>query len=121
MENLIEIIAKYSLTVRCLPHKVVSYWSYREGDEERVKRPSYDAKGNIRDVKRSVVTGYGTWPKDKKFLREERDVEHGGWWYVKETSITNSTVKFSREHDKFFAPTLEEAIQLFLDSKNSEA
>ena len=33
MENIIDIIQKHSLTVRCLPHEVVSYWKYKEGDE----------------------------------------------------------------------------------------
>ena len=56
----------------------------------------------------------------KKLLKEERDVEKGGWWYVKETPNTSSTVRFSREYDKFFAPTLEEAIILFLNSKEKE-
>ena len=42
-KEIIEIIAEHSLTVRCLPHVVVSVFSYREGDEERVNKPSYDA------------------------------------------------------------------------------
>ncbi|MBK7362639.1 MAG: hypothetical protein IPJ01_10125 [Micavibrio sp.] len=57
------------------------------------------------------------FPNGRKLLREEREVKNGGWWYVKETPNTDSTVIFQREYDKFFAPTLEEAIQLFLDSK----
>jgi hypothetical protein len=93
---------------------VVSYWTYREGDEERVKRPSYDSKGNIKNVKRSVVFSESY---NRKMIKEERVVEKGGWWYVKETPNTDSTVMFNRKYDKFFAPTLEEAIQLFLDSK----
>ena len=117
-EQIIQIIAEHSLTVRCLPHVVVSVFNYREGDEERVNKPSYDAKGNIRNVRKSIITGYGTYPKDRKFFREERDVKKGGWWYVKETPHTGSNVQFSRKYDKFFAPTLEEAIQLFLNSLN---
>lgn len=113
MENLIEIIQKHSLTVRCLPYEVISYYSYRKGDEERVTKPSYDSEGKIRDVKKSVVFSE-VW--QRKMIKEERNVDRGGWWYVKETKNTNSTVRFSRKHDKFFAPTLEEAIKLYLDS-----
>ena len=58
------------------------------------------------------------FPNGRKLLKETKIVKNGGWWYVKETKNTDSTVRFSREHDKFFAPTLEEAIQLYLDSKN---
>jgi hypothetical protein len=118
MKNLIDIIQKYSLTVRCLPSVVITHSTYRPGDEEFCKKPSYDSHGNLRNVKRSVVTGYGTHPKDKKFLREERKIEKGGWWYVKETPHINSIVRFSRKYDKFFAQTLEEAIKLYLKAKN---
>lgn len=113
MENLIDIIAKYSLTVRCLPHKVVNYWNYREGDEERVKKPSYNGNGKIRNVKKTVVFSEDY---DRKMVKEERNIKNGGWWYVKHTPNTDSTVRFNRDYDKFFAPTLEEAIQLFLNS-----
>lgn len=68
MENLIKIIQENSLTVRCLPHKVVSHWSYRDGDEERVQKPSYDSNGNIRNVKKSVVFSED-W--GRKMVREE--------------------------------------------------
>jgi hypothetical protein len=51
-------------------------------------------------------------------LKETKISEKGGWWYVKETKNTDSTVRFSREFDKFFAPTLEEAIDLYLESIN---
>ncbi len=113
MDNLIEIIQEHSLTVRCLPYVVVNHWTYKEGDEERIKKPSYDAIGNIRDVKQSIVFNE-RW--NRKMLREERQVEHGGWWYVKETKHTDSTVRFNREYDKFFASTLEEAISMYLNS-----
>ena len=111
--DLIKIIQENSLTVRCLPHKVINHWSYIDGDEERVKKPSYDSNGNIRNVKKTVVVD----DTGRKMVREERDVKHGGWWYVKVTPHTNSTITFSRKYDKFFAPTLEEAIQLYLESK----
>lgn len=141
MENIIKIIQEHSLTIRCLPHKVVNHWSYKEGDETK---KYVDSKGNPSKSIRSVVVQdydleyfqktptpkwntdspekrFANWkknfPNGRKLLREERAVEKGGWWYVKETPNTDSTVTFSREYDKFFAPTLEEAIQLFLDSK----
>ena len=109
MESIIDIIQKHSLTVRCLPHKVISHWTYKEGDEN-IKW--VDSDGNPTKSKRSVVIR----EDGRKLLREERDVEKGGWWYVKETKNTSSTVTFSRKYDKFFAPTLEEAIKLYLDS-----
>lgn len=113
MENIINIIQQHSLTVRCLPHKVVSHWTYREGDEERCTKPVYDSNGEVKNIKRTVVFSESL---KRKMLREEREVENGGWWYVKETKNTDSTVRFSRKYDKFFAPTLEEAIKLYLDS-----
>lgn len=113
MKNLIDIIQEHSLTVRCLPYKVISHWSYREGDEERVKGKYYDSKGNVKNVKKTVIFSE-EW--NRKMVREERIVENGGWWYVKSTPHTSSTVKFNRKYDKFFAPTLEEAIQLYLDN-----
>lgn len=112
MQSIIDIIEKHSLTVRCLPHVVVNHWSpYKEGDEN-VKR--VDSNGNTINSKYSVVTR----EDGKKLLREERIVDKGGWWYVKETKNTDSTVTFNRKNDKFFAPTLAKAIKLYLDSKS---
>ena len=42
------------------------------------------------------------------------------WWLVKETKNTDSIVQFSKKHEIFFAPTLNEAIQFFLDSKKEK-
>ena len=142
MENLdiIQIIQDHSLTVRCLPHKVVSYWSYGEGDESK---KYVDEKGNpinsVRSViienhdldyfKNTVTSKYDidtpeqrynkykrNFPNGRKILKEEKEVKNGGWWYVKETKDTSSTIIFSLKHDKFFAPTLKEAIILYLAS-----
>jgi hypothetical protein len=99
--DIIDVIQKNSLTVRCLPHVVISHWSCREGQK---------LKDNQQIVR---VPKWG----NREFIRDERVVENGGWWYVKETPNTDSTVHFNREYDKFFAPTLDEAIQLYLDSK----
>lgn len=141
--DILKIIAENSLTVRCLPHKVVNHWTYREGDESK---KYVDAKGNTIEAKRTVIVQKfdldyfkNTPPSEyhknrtpeqrlkqylknnptgeRKLLREEKKVKNGGWWYVKETPNTDSTVRFSRKHDKFFAPTIEEAIQLYLNSK----
>lgn len=112
-QEIINIIQTHSLTVRCLPHKVINHWSYREGDEDRCNQPSYDSNGNIRNVKKSVVFSESL---GRKVVREERDIEKGGWWYVKETKNTDSQVHFNRKYDKFFAPSLEEAIELYLKS-----
>jgi hypothetical protein len=113
MENIIDIIQKNSLTVRCLPYIVIGHYGYREGDEERCIKPIYDSKGNILNIKRTVVFNE-KW--NRKMLREKRIVENEGWWLVKETQNTSSTVTFNRKTD-FFAPTLEEAIALYLNSK----
>lgn len=139
-EELINTIREHSLTVRCLPHTVVNHRSYKEGDENK---KYVDSKGNPVDSEKEVVIQnhsleyfenthlpqrdkrtpqerYEQWkrkfPKGRKLLKETLKVQKGGWWYVKPTKNTGSTVRFSREYDKFFAPTLEEAIKLFLDS-----
>lgn len=140
MDNIFDIIKRHSLTVRCLPYEVVSFWSYREGDENKVY---VDDSGNFKKSKREIIVQdfdleyfqrtkpskwntdspekrFQNWkknfPNGRKLLKETTVVEKGGWWYVKETRNTDSTVRFSREYDKFFAPTLEEAIQLYLNS-----
>ena len=139
--DVINIIKEHSLTVRCLPFITVNHWSYRDGDENK---KYVDSKGNEIEATRTVIvqkfdleyfknTPPSKYNKDqtpeqrlnyylkgnpsgeRKLLREERTVKNGGWWYVKETKNTDSTVKFSREYD-FFAPTLEEALQLYLNS-----
>jgi hypothetical protein len=139
-EEIIAAIQKHSLTVRCLPYVVVNHWSYTEGDENK---KYVDGNGKPIESKREVVVQdydlehfqktkptkwitdspekrFSNWkknfPNGKKLLRETRTVKNGGWWYVKATPNTDSTVMFSREYDKFFAPTLGEAVQLYLDS-----
>lgn len=138
--EIINIISSYSLTVRCLPHVVVSHWTYRDGDENK---KYVDSKGNpierdLEVVKQDFDLEYfqktpppkysnstpeqrlEQWkklhPNGRKLLKETKKVEKGGWWYVKSTPNTDSIVQFSRKHDEFFAPTLEGAIQLFLNS-----
>lgn len=102
-KKIIDIIQENSLTVRCLPHVVISHYVYREGDEERLKE-------------NETIVELPKW-NNRKFIRHEKVVDEGGWWYVKETKHTDSTVKFNRKYDGFFAPTLEEAIELYLKSK----
>jgi len=110
-QEILKTIADNFLCVRRLPFNVVIYWSYREGDENT---KCVDSEGNPTKAKRSVVIR----EDGKKLLKEERIIEKGGWWYVKPVNNTSSTVRFSREYDKFFAPTLEEAVQLYLNIKS---
>lgn len=97
--DIIKIIQENSLTVRCLPNIVINRWSYREGETS---------------FRNAVLKEF---PDGRKYWHEEIKVEHGGWWYVKETPDTSSTVRFSRKYDKFFAPTIEEALQLYIEDK----
>ena len=101
--DVLKVISDNFLCVRRLPFKVISLWSYREGDEDWLKD-------------NQVITQIPEWG-DRKFVREEKVVEKGGWWYIKEVKNTDSTVMFNRENDKFFAPTIKEAVKLYLKSK----
>lgn len=126
MQDIIKIIQENSLTVRCLPYEVVSLVSYKEGDEEKGKQViiehlelDYFIKNNLNNT--NPNKRFEQWkqkfPNGRKYVREVKQVEFGGYWYVKETKDTNSTISFNRQTDKFFAPTLQEAIQLYLNSK----
>lgn len=119
-QEILKTITEHFLCVRRLPFEVISVYSYREGDENKLGgfngRPIYLEKGKTLNATREIVTGYGNWPKDKKLIKETRIIEKGGWWYVKPVTDTGSTVRFNREYDKFFAPTLEEAVTLYLNS-----
>ena len=75
------------------------------------------AKWNTDSPEKRFENWKRNFPNGKKLLKETKTVKNGGWWYVKETQNTDSTVQFIRQYDKFFAPTLEEAIKLYLDSK----
>ena len=112
-QEVINVISEHFLCVRRLPFEVISLCSYREGDEERVGKPIYLEGGKTLNAKRSIVFNE-KW--NRKMIKEERVVENGGWWYVKPATHTDSTVRFNREDDKFFASTLEEAVQLYLNS-----
>ena len=97
--KIIELIQKYSLTVRCLPKTVTSLWSF-QGDYK------FKLKNN-----QNIIEHNG-----RKYIKTVREVERAGWWYVTESKNTDSIVHFSKGYKVFFAPTLEEAIQLFLES-----
>jgi hypothetical protein len=141
MQNLFDIIKEHSLVVRCLPMTVVEHYNYNEGDESRTHVNADGTPMNFtivtemldlnhfeqicKDVSGvSPLMAYENWkkhyPNGRKLLRRERIVEHGGWWYVKEMKNTGSTVTFQRKSDKFFAPTIEEAINLFLEYKKNK-
>lgn len=133
-DDIIEIISKHSLTVRCLPKEVVNYYIYHEVDENKefsdpfrtleivienfnldhFKTTRYDF-GNLTPEQR-FNNFKRNFPSGRKLLKETRKVEKGGYWYVKEVLDTYSTVRFDRDY-AFFAPTLVEAIMLFLETK----
>jgi len=141
-EQVLQAIADNFLCVRRLPFEVINHWSYREGDE-LIK--CVDANGKPIENKREVViqdfdleyfqraesSKYNTdtpeqrferwkkqFPNGRKLLKETKTIKNGGWWYVKQIKNTDSTVHFSRKNDKFFAPTLGEAVKLYLESLN---
>jgi hypothetical protein len=58
---------------------------------------------------------YNNFPNGRVFFSKTKTVAKGGWWFVKTTPHTGSRIEFDSKID-FFAPTLEEAIKLFLDS-----
>lgn len=139
--DILDIIKKHSLTVRCLPYETISYWTYREGDENKICVDAFGSSSGGVIKKEIVVQDYDLeyfkktvskfntdspekryerfkriYPNGRKLIKETKNVKNGGWWYVKETNNTSSMVEFNRKYDKFFAPTLEEAIKLYLDS-----
>ena len=104
--EIIETINKYSLTIRCLPKEKVTFyrWTFKDGDEDFIG-------DNI--SKKIVLSKGGT-----KLIRESKKTKYGGWFIVKYTPYNSNIVTFNLKTDKFFAPTLEEAVQLFLNSKD---
>lgn len=140
MENILQIIADHFLVVRRLPFEVVSHKSYQEGDEY-IKYLGADGSEIV--AERTVVVQdfdlayfqktppsfydsstpeerYARWKKDnpngRKLLKTVRKVEKGGWWYVQPCKHTSSTVTFGNGDGNFVAPTLEEAVSLYLKS-----
>lgn len=126
-EEIIQSIADNSLTVRCLPHIVTSKSSVRdvnklqEGSVLEYWQPDLEyfvTMNKYSNGQKLMDNFYSRWgEKGRPFEVKKTKVEKGGWWYVKETQDTSSTVIFSRKYDEFFAPTLEEALQLYLSSK----
>ena len=142
--EILKVIEENFLVVRRLPFETETLFNYREGDEERYKKPAFYSNGKPVDYKNVEIFVENldiewfkktppqewdknstpekryerykhTYPNGRKFVRITKTVDKGGWWYVKQVKNTDSTVRFSREYDKFFAPTLEEAVQLFLN------
>lgn len=138
-EQIIQIIQDHALTVRCLPHVVVERWSHndrwtlQEGDELEYWKPTMDyfmkvttygkqgSQERKNEASKRLKKFYETFPDGRAIVKRTRQVEHAGWWYVKQTKNTDSTVRFSRKYDKFLAPTLEEAIKLYLISIGHES
>lgn len=125
--DIIKIIQENSLTVRCLPHKTTSKLScpknYKLQKNEVIEfwKPDlkYFSKNNRwTNPQKAMDKFYLNWgKKGRPFIIRTKIVEKGGWWYVKETCNTMSTVRFNRKYDTFFASTLEEALQLYLNNK----
>lgn len=93
MDNLSQIIEEHNLSIRRLPDKVISRYDirhFKEGDE--------------------VVEING-----RKFAKRTTIPEHAGWYLVKQINNTMTTVHWSFKTD-FLAKTLEESIELFLES-----
>lgn len=129
-KNIQDIIAENSLCVRCLPHKVTSKYHFnentklKENQEIEIWKPDITyfetvTKNINGDPQKRMKAFYERFPNGRKFVVETKEVKNGGWWYVKEAQDTMSTVRFNRKYDKFFAPTLEEAIELYLKSKEN--
>ena len=97
--NIEEIIRQHSLAVRCLPYKVVSTYTYNN-DELGPNEELIEING-------------------RKFIRQTKILEKGGWWIVTQVKHSLSAVEFSLKKD-FVAETLEEALTLFLNSKKDE-
>lgn len=113
-EKLLEIIADNFLCVRRLPFKEITLSLYKEGDEGRMPKPTSLSDGSILNYEQTIIFSE-KW--NRKLIKSVKKVASGGWWYVKPTENTSSIVRFNREHDKFFASTLEGAVKLFLESK----
>ena len=125
--DIVRIIKENSLTVRCLP-EVVTYKhayskDYKLKDNEKIEywKPGlkyFSENNKYSNPQKMMDNFYTTWgKKGRPFVVGSRQVDKGGWWYVKEVGNISSMVRFDREYDKFFAPTLKEAIELYLDSK----
>ena len=140
-DEIINAISDNFLCVRRLPFEVVSLWTYNEGDENK---KYVDSNGNLSTSKKEVIIQdfdleyfkkkkppkwntdspekrFENWkksfPNGRKLLKETKTVEKGGWWYVKEARNMDSMIRFNRKYDEFFAPTLNEAVELYLNSK----
>jgi hypothetical protein len=66
-----------------LPFEVITHRSYSEGDENKLGgfngKPIYLEGGKTLNATREIVTGLDNWPKDKKFIKETKIIEYGGW------------------------------------------
>lgn len=94
--DILATIIKHNLSVRRIPDKIretfdIAY--FKEGDE---------------------ITHY----KGRKFCSRYKIPTHAGWFLCKPVNNTYSGVDWSFKKDNL-APSLEESIQLFLDSNNA--
>lgn len=104
--DVLSIIQEHSLCVRCIPKTVVSVWRVLPKNLEQqmkinngvsaTKSANFDEKSNM-------------W-----IVREEKTPSNAGMWYIHPAKHNHSTVMFGKT--SFIAPTIEEAIQLYLNS-----
>jgi len=125
-QNILDIIQKYSLVVRCLPLEIKKTW-YPKTDEtlnedfvESYWTPDDDYFKKVHSVGWLARKNqfYEKFPNGRRIFSQIKPVENiGGWWIVKQVEDTGNNVVFSKEHD-FLAPTLAEAIEMFLKKNN---
>ena len=102
--DVLSIIQEHSLCVRCIPKTLVSRWRTLPGD---LNRAMYAVEG----VKKSYMFDEKS---NMYIVSEEKTPSNAGMWYVHPAKHNHSTVMFSKT--SFIAPTIEEAIQLYLNS-----
>ena len=114
--ELLELIERHHLAVRCLPLTDISKFRLIGAEDVKLCAPIYDESGKLTNTAKSIII-----EKGGRFLREEKPVQMGGWWIVKEANNSMARVDFNKcdwkpEIGAFFAPTLEGAIRLYLDN-----
>jgi len=109
-ESLLKTITEHHLSVRRIPLQIISV---HEG-HHRDRHPN--AEIILREVKRKIA---GVWKTEQaEFIRVIKVPDNAGWWMCQSLSNhSSSQVAWSKKHNHL-APTLEESVQLFLDSLN---
>lgn len=125
--DIIKLMERYGLTLRCLPKKVIEHRTFRDDSSEEVievvvgntSKQNFDKmkeKGYYSDCRFS--NGFIV----RKFNRTERTCEGG--WLVKIDRGTGSMQRWDRKHGDFYGKTAEEAIILaikYIEKREKEA